>query len=452
MTQNPAMNPVLSTKPATGAASELQSLLREPNSVRETGIDFGVLLDLCLKTVYHAGRPSARLICSRMGLSFGVVEELLQFLRKQEFVEIVGSSGIAEPDYHYGLTSKGLEKTHEALSVSQYVGAAPVPFDTYLEVTRVQSTRHAEVPRSSFEQALSHLVLSPGTTEQIGTAVGSGTSIFLYGEPGNGKSTIAESVGQMLTDPIYVPYAFEVYGHIVRVFDPRVHIAVEPVLEQLSEAEAESAFDLGREFHDGRWVLSRRPLIVTGGELTLADLDLRYSAATKFYVAPHQVKANGGVLVIDDFGRQLLRPEELLNRWMIPMERRVDHLTFHTGETAEIPFDVLLIFATNLTPSRLGDEAFFRRIRHKIKIGDPDEKDFREILRRACNLASIPYADEGADYLIDAYYRSQDRPFRGVHPRDLVNLMTDIGRFRKEQVSFSPDWIDAACRSYFIED
>lgn len=438
----------ISSPDADGAA-----FLPEPKSVEETGLDFGLLLDLCLKTVYYAGRPPAGQIASRMGLSFQVIDELLAFLRKQEFFEIVGTSGVGETEYQYALTAKGVAKAHEVLESNQYVGAAPVPFDLYVETVKRQTVRDIRVTPDVFEDALGDLVLAQQTRDQLGTAVASGTSLFVYGEPGNGKSTIAEAIGNMLLDPILVPYAIEVHGQIVRVHDPRVHLPVAAAgRDTLPEDGILGKMNRPGAARDARWTRSRRPLITVGGELTLTELDLRYSAAAKFYVAPIQVRANGGVLVVDDFGRQMMRPEELLNRWMIPMERRVDHLTFHTGETVETPFDLLLVFATNLSPSSLGDEAFYRRIRHKIKIPDPTEAEFVEILQRAAVMTGVPLRQDGCNYLLDNYYRGESRPLRGVHPRDLLALIRDIARYRNQAPEFSPEWIDAACGSYFVAD
>jgi hypothetical protein len=201
-----------------------------------------------------------------------------------------------------------------------------------------------------------------------------------------------------------------------------------------------------------RWVVAKRPLIITGGELTLADLELKYSPASKFYIAPLQVKANCGILVIDDFGRQLAAPKELLNRWIVPMEARVDHLSLLSGETIEIPFELLLVFSTNIPPHQLGDEAFFRRIRHKIEVGDPDEAMFLRILKMVCDKNAIPYATEAGRYLIERYYKPTARHFRGVHPRDIVDLLLDISSFQGRQPDFSPEWVDLACASYFIEE
>jgi hypothetical protein len=423
--------------------------LPEPTSVDETGLDYGLILDLCLKTIYSIGRPPARVVCERMCLPFKVMEGALEFLRRQEYLEIVGSTGVNEQDYQYSLTSKGQHKTQEVLEANHYIGPTPVPFDFYTDVVSKQSVAHIEATPENLARAFQKLVLHPETVQQLGTAVGSGRSIFIYGPPGNGKSTVAECLVSLLSDQVLIPYAVEAFGQIIRVHDPRVHLSGDaPVVSQVDDNEITQAPD-GR---DKRWEQSYRPLIIGGGEITMADLELRYSAVGKFYVAPAQVKANNGVLVIDDFGRQVVRPEEMLNRWMIPMDRRIDHLTLQTGETLTVPFDVMLLFATNLQPSQLGDEAFFRRIRHKIRISDPTEEEFRRILRMVAAERSIAYDEETAEYLIEAHYKQLGRPFRGVHPRDLFDLMEDMARYQGSAPVFDRTWVDRACRSYFVED
>jgi predicted ATPase with chaperone activity len=275
----------------------------------------------------------------------------------------------------------------------------------------------------------------------------------------------------LLSETIYIPYAFEYNGQIVRIHDPRIHLdavgetsppgplsfdrlRTQSVATERGRdgSEVYGAITNEQENRDMRWALSRRPLVIGGGEVTLADLELRYSPISKYYVAPMQVKANNGVLVIDDFGRQLLRPEELLNRWMVPMDRQVDHLVFQTGETLTIPFDLLLVFATNLQPSQLGDEAFFRRIRHKIRISDPDEVSFRAILKDVAEHHGLVYDEATADHLIHNHYEAHGRPFRGVQPRDLIAMIHDMAKYRNEQPAFTREWIDRACRSYFIDD
>lgn len=432
-----------------------QLFLPEPQTVAETGLDFGLILDLTLKTIYYGGRPSARTICERICLPFSIMEGVLDYLRTQELIDIVGSKGVLEQDYQYNLTSKGMSRTQEALEQSLYVGPAPVPFDLYEDVVLRQGIANLDASPENLALAFKDLVLAEETVEQIGTAVGSGRSLFIYGPPGNGKSTIAECIVRLLSELVNIPYAIEVFGQVVRVHDPRVHLAADmQILEEDHTAAITAERELTTESdgRDKRWALSRRPLIIGGGEVTLADLELRYSPISKFYVAPLQIKANNGVLVIDDFGRQLVRPDELLNRWMVPMDRNIDHLVFETGETVTVPFDVLLIFATNLAPSQLGDEAFYRRIRHKVRISDPDIHLFKEILRKVASKHRISYDEETADYLIDTYYKKVGRPFRGVHPRDLFDLIKDMAKYRGETPQFSPAWIDRASRSYFIED
>jgi predicted ATPase with chaperone activity len=430
--------------------SSLDRFLRQPETVADTGLDYGLILDLTLKTIYYAGRPSARSICDRVCLAFSVIEGVLSFLRREELVEIVGSIGVMEQDYQYSLTSKGAAKVRELLDQNLYVGPAPVPFDVYEAVVALQSIATLDSSPAKLDQAFHNLVLAPETVEQVGTALGSGRSVFLYGPPGNGKSTIAERLIGLLSQAIYIPYAFEYNGQIVRVHDPRIHLDAS---EDVAAAPGMPGSITNQpENRDMRWALSRRPLVIGGGEVTLADLELRYSPISKYYVAPMQVKANNGVLVIDDFGRQLLRPEELLNRWMVPMDRQVDHLVFQTGETLTIPFDMLLVFATNLAPSQLGDEAFFRRIRHKIRISDPDLASFKSILKDVTEGQGMTYDEETADYLIRHHYEGQGRPFRGVHPRDLIAMIQDMAKYRNEVPVFNPEWIDRACRSYFIDD
>ena len=427
-------------------------LLPEPQSVAETGLDYGLILDLVLKTIYYSGRPSARFICGRVCLSFAIIEGALEYLRKEELTEIVGSSGMLEQDYQYSLTSKGAAKVRELLEQNLYVGPAPVPFELYQQVVARQSIASLDPSPQKLEEAFHNLILDRETMDQIGTALGSGRSVFLYGPPGNGKSTIAERMVGLLSEAIYIPYAFEYNGQIVRVHDPRTHIAADG-------ASADDAAALGTGSimniatgRDMRWALSRRPLVIGGGELTLTDLELRYSPISKYYVAPMQVKANNGVLVIDDFGRQLLRPDELLNRWMVPMDRQIDHLVFQTGETLTIPFDLLLVFATNLQPSQLGDEAFFRRIRHKIEVGDPDEEGFLRIMRMTCVANNIPYEEQAGRYIIERYYRPKGRNLRGVHPRDIIDLLMDIASFRGIDPACTKELLDLACQSYFIDD
>jgi predicted ATPase with chaperone activity len=325
-----------------------------------------------------------------------------------------------------------------------------VPFAKYVEVLMAQTEDGIHVTRELFLDHLSDLVLGRQTLAALGPAVSSGRSVLIHGKSGNGKTSVAMSIGRMLPGTTLIPHAVEVDGQIIKVFDPRMHQAIQQ--DPLEDRRQSAAVTDGVERRlDRRWQLAKRPVVAVGGELTLQDLELHYSTASKFYIAPLQWKANGGALIIDDFGRQMVQPQELLNRWIVPMEQGVDHLSLHSGDTVELPFQVLLIFSTNIPPKHLGDEAFFRRIRHKVEVPNPTLDDYLNILRRVCEQRGIAYSDEAAEYLVEQYYRKTGRDLRGCHPRDLVDLMEDITRFYGEAPSLTAEWIDLASASYFVE-
>jgi hypothetical protein len=428
--------------------------LSQPQSIADTGLDFSMLVDLCVKAIYFAGRPTARQISSQLALPFPIAEELLVFLKQEQLAEVVGSSGVGEQLYQYALSNRGLEKVEEALTRNHYVGPAPVPFSSYVDVSRQQSVTRMRVDPETVSAALSHLILDERVLASLGPAINSGKSLLIYGHSGNGKTAIATSIRNMLPGEVLVPYGIDLDGNIVKVFDPRIHEAVETETNNERRADPRSNSFLPpavERRRDQRWVVCKRPMVTAGGELTLADLELRYSSISKFYIAPLQLKANSGVLVIDDFGRQIIQPKELLNRWIVPMEGGVDHLSLHTGDTIEVPFDVLLIFSTNIPPGHLGDEAFFRRIRYKVEVPDPTRDEFLEILRRACQEHGVPCSRETAYHLVERYYQATGRPFRGCHPRDLVQLVRDVCRYHKVESVLTPEWLDAACPSYFVK-
>jgi predicted ATPase with chaperone activity len=412
-----------------------------PRSVEDTGLTMGFLTDLALKIMYFEGYLSGVELAERMALPYaGVVNQVLEFLKREKFIEVRGSGGFAEASYQYAIADKGRGMAREALERSNYAGFAPVPLSTYSESVRLQPIGQVEVHQRTMRQALSHLVIDETTFARLGPAVNSGRSIFLFGPPGNGKTAVAEAIGQMLLgNNIYIPYAAEVGGQVIKIFDYVNH--------QL----ADDAPGVGPKSIDPRWVRIRRPVIITGGELTLETLDLVYDETNKYYEAPFQMKANGGMLLIDDFGRQLVRPRDLLNRWIVPLEKRVDYLTLHTGRKIEVPFDVLIVFSTNLAPRDLVDEAFLRRIRHKIGIDDPTYEAFREIFRRVCTTRGIPYDDRGLAYLLQEHYMKPEREMRACHPRDIVDQLTDIARYLNMQPLLSKDLIDRACEAYFVE-
>ena len=434
---------------SNGAGPELGApWVPQPQTIEETGLDFSMILDLVVKAIYFAGRPAARQVAAQLALPFTVIDEVLAFLKREQLAEVVGSAGMGEQLYQYSLSGKGLEKAEEALARNHYIGPAPVPFEVYLQVLKMQSIREMRVTPQVVDTALSHLVLDDAVCEALGPAVNSGRSMLLYGGSGNGKSTITSAIGKMLPGEVLIPYAVDINGIIVKVFDPRVHNEIQ--IERQERRGGSDAPNAGERRRDRRWVVARRPMITAGGELTLKELELRYSPQSQFYIAPLQWKANSGILIVDDFGRQAISTKELLNRWIVPMEERIDHLSLHTGDMVEVPFDVLLIFSTNLHPSQLGDEAFFRRIRHKIEIPDPSREQFLEILSRVCQQREIPFDADAALYLIDTYYDRLGRGFKGCHPRDIVDLMVDICVYHGEPVAFTRRYMDQAAHSYFV--
>lgn len=445
--------PVIARVEAPEPEGPISPFVSQANSIIETGLDLSLLVDMAVKSTYFTGRPTGRQLAEHLALGYAVVEELIAFLRQAQALEIVGSSGMGEQGYQYSLTARGIQKAEEALERNQYVGPAPVPFDQYVKIVKEQAVSTIEIDRDKFLDGLSHLVLSRRVLAALGPAINSARSLMVYGGAGNGKSTITTAVGKMLPGLVLIPHAVEVHGQIIKVFDPRIH---EQVLDDVADDDRRqsvlsSQAESRERRRDKRWVVCRRPLVTIGGELVLEDLELRYSPVSKFYVAPLQWRANCGVLVVDDFGRQRIQPQDLLNRWIVPMEQGVDHLSLHSGDTLELPFEVLLIFSTNIAPALLGDEAFFRRIRHKVEIPNPDEEEFLQILRRVCDQKQVQYSDEGARYLIESFYYGQSRDFKGCHPRDIVDLLLDMTRFYDEEPRLAPEWIDLACTSYFVD-
>ena len=424
----------------------------QPTTIEETGLGLSMLADLLLKTIHFAGRPSGRQLSRQLAISFSVTDELISFLRQNQDIEVVGTAGVAEQGYQYALTQKGQKRANDALERNQYVGPAPVPFELYTNVLKQQSVTNIHIDRKTFLEGMNHLVLSDNVLAALGPAVNSGHSLLIYGGAGNGKSTITDAIGKILPGAVLIPHAVEIHGQIIRVFDSRVHEVIEVQVDQERRTEGIIPFPHGADRRrDARWVIAKRPVVSVGGELTLADLELRYSPVSKFYIAPLQWKANSGMLIIDDFGRQMIQPQELLNRWIVPMEQGIDHLTLNTGDMVEAPFDTLLVFSSNIPPGRLGDEAFFRRIRHKVETPNPTIPEYLEILKRICKARGIEYSEDGAQYLLKSQYQDTGREPKACHPRDVIDLVIDIARFHGAEPALEPQWIDLAAASYFVD-
>jgi len=410
----------------------------EPQSVEQTGLYIGFLADLALKTLYLRGQMTMSELSSALGLPItNVVDKVMDFLKLERLVEIRGGTGLSAASYQFVIVDRGAEKAQEALGRSQYVGKAPVPLASYVAAVQRQTINGVRVTQEEVSQAFSAMVIPRHTLTQLGPAINSGKSIFLFGPPGNGKTTIAEIMVTLLKGEVVLPYAVEIDQQVIKLYDQVYH---RPVIDP-TVAE--------RLRYDHRWVITRRPVVMTGGELTLDTLDLIWDETSKMYEAPFQMKANGGIFMVDDFGRQRVSPKDLLNRWIVPLEKRVDYLTLHTGKKVEIPFDMLIVFSTNLDPADLVDEAFLRRIRYKIGIEAPTVDQYEEIFKRMCARKQIEYRADALSQIL-AHYRRKGLGLRSCHPRDILEQLSDTARFLGRPAQLTPDLIDMACESYFV--
>ncbi len=449
-----------------GASASPAHVPPPPESLAETGLARELVTDLLLKLLYIQGARTGYQLTESIRLPFEIVDDLLLDLQQRRFIEVRSTNGPSRTGYTFDLTTAGRERAREALATSQYAGPAPVPLPQYQAWVEAQSVQAVRVTRERVRAGLRDLVLHERLFETLGPAVNSARSLFIYGPPGNGKTRVAELLARLLgEEAVYIPFAVEVDGQVMVLYDPVHHqpwrgtappadVGTPGVAAAIDATDATYATDplllRHSEVADRRYAQIARPVVAAGGELTLEQLDLQYDPHTKMYRAPFQVKANGGVLIIDDFGRQRVPPHELLNRWIVPLERRRDYLTLHTGMKFPVPFDCMVVFATNLDPAALVDEAFLRRIHYKVEVPNPTRAEYEEIFQRECVAYGIPFEPAAIEYLYQRYYDGSGIPPRGCHPRDIISHLESIARYDDREPRLSVDMLDRACRSYFL--
>jgi hypothetical protein len=422
----------------------LESLFPEPRSLAETGINQGLIADLVIKAMYFTSYMSGQDISGVLRLPYyGILDQVIMLMKKEQLCEVSGTSGLGEAGYQYVLTIKGMERAHQVLDRSSYVGACPVPLGRYIETLKVLTSNKPTIFRDMVESALRGMIISEDLTNAVGAAVNAGKSLFLFGSPGNGKTLLAERIATMLGGNMAIPYSIEADGQIIQMFDLNSHRPV-------SHGGTGEMDSTKAELADRRWVRVHRPVVVVGGELTMPSLDLVYNENAGFYEAPFQLKANGGLFLIDDFGRQQVSPQALLNRWIVPLEKGIDYLTLKTGKKLQVPFELFLVLSTNLSPEDLIDEAFLRRIQNKLSVPDPTPQQFLDIFVGQCKTIGIPFDQSAFNYLVKKHYIEQKRPFRASQPRDLLRQLLGIARYRNVALEMTPQLLDSACATYFV--
>jgi len=413
-----------------------------PHSIDDAGLSILLLVELVAKTLYRSGTLRLNELVERTKLPRVVLEPVIAFMRKERLCETFAQT-TTETDQAYVLSETGRARAQEFFSKNQYAGPAPVSLRDYLDQCARQSVQDVVVHPQDMARAFEEVVIDPNLLDLAGTSLNSGRAIFLFGPPGTGKTFLAERLVGALGGDVLIPHALEVDGEIITIFDPVVHHPVEPPAATMR---------IERSTHDQRWVRCHRPMAVVGGELTLEMLALQFDATTRFYTAPPQMKANGGLLLIDDLGRQQVSAQAIMNRWIVPLDRRVEYLTLHTGKRFTVPFDPVVVFSSNMKPGDLGDEALLRRLGYKIYVGPMSQPNFRRLFQNTCEAHGVPFDQTVYDYLLKTYHREGGRPLLACEPRDLVSHVADLARYRGARPVLSTRVIDWAWWSHYGDD
>ncbi|MGL5094810.1 MAG: AAA family ATPase, partial [Planctomycetia bacterium] len=426
-----------------------------PTCLEDTGLSLNFLCDMVLKTMFTRGSMIGVEMARALCIPFKILDEALAFLKDTKCIEIAGGELIGTASYRFNLTDFGRQRARDAIETNGYVGPCPVPMVDYVRQCYRQKVTGIPITRRGLMTAFSGLVITDDLIDTIGPAVVSGKAIFVYGPPGTGKTTIAKAVGDYMNNSggdVFIPYAVKAEEGVITLYDPIVHRPADSQADDVgTNSQALIRRLLNEQETDPRWVKIRRPVIITGGELNLGMLDLKYTNTSNVYQAPLHIKANGGIFLIDDFGRQLCTPKELLNRWIFPLEDRHDFLTIASGKKFMVPFEQLIIFSTNLDPKDLVDDAFLRRMRHKLRIDAPGRDVYEQIFKLYCRKLKLNECPEAIDFMFETYYDTGKRITRPSDCRDLLEIVVSICRFKRETPFLTRDLIVEAARQFISE-
>lgn len=416
---------------------------RAPHSPEETGLPFLFLVELVTKVLFLRGQIRLLDLSAHLKLGASVIDPIIAFIRAEKLCEVARRGGSnTDADLTFTLTETGRRRAAEFLNRSAYAGPAPIALSDYCSQVEAQSVAHMHVVREDIAREFEGIVVKPAVLEQFGAAMNSGRAIFIHGPAGSGKTFLAGRLSGLLKGHIWVPYAVLVDGEVVQIHDPAVHH------EAPGDTRQASILDK-RDAPDPRWVRCKRPAVLTGGELTLTMLELQFDPGTRYYQAPPHLKANNGIFIIDDLGRQRCSPAELINRWIVPLDRRIDHLALHTGHKFTVPFDVVVVFSSNFPPDQLADGAFLRRMGYKILVGEQAESAYERIFRQACERCGVPYSDDAFRYLLTQWHAKEGRALLACYPHDIVSQVRDLARYEGTAPVLNARVLDWAWKNYF---